>query len=363
MSDRRHQALAVLLALLVSACAVQGPFGDKAGGVPGGKVVLALADVSSGLQERPPVAYFIRRVKALSGGNISIHVDYNWKSPDPNAEQQVVRATAAGTTIDLGIVGSRVFDTMGVTSLQALSAPMLIDSYSLEHSVLRSDMAKQMLAGVRRLNVAPLALIANGLRKPVAVARPLLGRREWRGINFGTYLSNVQEASIRALGAMPLVAFSSLRVHFLQTGQLKGFEFNLLNYYANSYWSVARFITANVNLWPQVDVLIANPGSLAQLTSQQTGWLEEAAREAAARSVGMMVAADNAVLPTICKKGTRFADASRSELASVRHAFAPVYSYLEENRQTRSFISRIEGLKRSTPAGAALAIPKGCLVR
>ena len=39
--------LAVVLALAASGCAVHGPFGDKAGGVPGGTVVLTLADVST----------------------------------------------------------------------------------------------------------------------------------------------------------------------------------------------------------------------------------------------------------------------------------------------------------------------------
>jgi TRAP-type C4-dicarboxylate transport system substrate-binding protein len=352
------------LAILASGCAVQGPFGDKAGGVPGGKVVLKLAVVSSQLQERPPVAYFIRRVDALSGGNIRINVIYNWKSPQTNAEQQVVADTAAGT-VDLGVVGSRVFDTMGVKSLQALTAPMLIDSYPLENAVLRSGIAKQMLAGIARLNVTGLALIANGLRKPVAVARlgPLLGRRDWRGINFGTYLSNVQGNAIRALGATPLVAFSSLRTRYLQTGRLKGFEMNVLTYDTNSYWSLAPFITANVNLWPQVDAVVANSSALAGLTSQQRGWLERAAREAAARSTGIMVAAENRVLPAICERGTRFVDASRADLASLHRAFAPLYSRLEQNRETRSFISRIESLKRSTPAGQQLAIPKSCFAR
>jgi TRAP-type C4-dicarboxylate transport system substrate-binding protein len=325
-----------------------------------------MAVVSSQLQERPPVEYFIRHVEALSGGNITIRAAYNWKSPQPNAEQQVVKATAAGAAnqgADLGIVGTRVFDTMGVRSLQALTAPMLIDSYPLENAVLRSDIAKRMLGAVARLNVTGLALIGGGLRKPVAVARPLLGPREWRGTTFGTYLSKAEEDAVRALGAKPLVAFSSLRSRYLSTGQLKGFEFGVLAYFVNSEWSQARFITANVNLWPQIDVLLANPAALAQLTSQQRAWLQQAARDAANRSAGMMAAAENRVIHTICTRGTRFAEASHANLAWLHHAFAPVYSQLEENRQNRSFISGIERIKRATPAGAPLIIPKGCRFR
>ena len=48
-----------------------------------------------------------------------------------------MRAVAAGQ-VDLGWSGTRVFDTMGVTSFQALHAPMLIDSYALQHAVIAS---------------------------------------------------------------------------------------------------------------------------------------------------------------------------------------------------------------------------------
>ncbi len=47
-------------------------------------------------------------------------------------------------------------------------------------------------------------------------------------------------------------------------------------------------------------------------------------------------------------------------LAALRDAFAPVYSTLEQNAQTKGFIDLIEQLKASTEAESALAIPAGC---
>ena len=44
----------------------------------------------------------------------------------------------ADDTYDLGVVGTQVFDTLGVTSFQALNAPMLLDSYPLQAAVLES---------------------------------------------------------------------------------------------------------------------------------------------------------------------------------------------------------------------------------
>ena len=37
--------------------------------------------------------------------------------------------------VDMAWVGARAFDTVGVTSFQALVAPLLIDSYDLEAKV------------------------------------------------------------------------------------------------------------------------------------------------------------------------------------------------------------------------------------
>jgi TRAP-type transport system periplasmic protein len=358
----RALAAAAMVAIVAGGCAAGGPAGDKAGGVAGGTAVLSLATASSQLQERPAIEYFIRQVGVLSGGNLRIQARYNWGSYAPNAEQQIVQAVSAGK-VDLAVVGSRVFDTMGVRTFQALTAPMLIGSYAQENAVIRSDIARQMLASLARLRVAGLGLLANGLRMPVAVAKPLLGRASWQGITFGTYLSEVQEEAIRALGAAPRVAFGPVRTHFLTTGQLQGFEFNLLTYELNVYWDQARYITANVALWPQVDVLMASPGRLAALTPQQRGWLQQAAREAADRSANLTATAEASVVPALCSHGVRFAQASQGDLASLRQAFARVYPNLESDPQTRSFISRIQAIERATPPGPALTIPDGCTTR
>jgi hypothetical protein len=63
---------------------------------------------------------------------------------------------------------------MGVTSFQALQAPMLIDSYSLERAVIASSIPGQMLQGLNKVGVHGLGVVADGLRKPAAVKHPRL---------------------------------------------------------------------------------------------------------------------------------------------------------------------------------------------
>jgi TRAP-type C4-dicarboxylate transport system substrate-binding protein len=136
--------------------------------------------VNSDPQLTPQISYLEERVNQLSGGNVRIDMTPSVGNFAPDAEQQVVHGVAA-VSFDLGFVGTRIFDTLGVRSFQALTAPMLIDSFPLQQAVIGSGIPRQMTTGLDRLRVTGLAVLADGLRKPIAVARPLLGPRTGSG--------------------------------------------------------------------------------------------------------------------------------------------------------------------------------------
>jgi TRAP-type C4-dicarboxylate transport system substrate-binding protein len=223
-------ALAVIAALVAGGCG-GGAAGDKAGGA-GEPVMLRLANAYGDLNDVPAVQDFVSQVKQRSGGNLRIQVEGPWGDYANDAEQQVVRAVAAGKA-DLGWAGARVFDTMGVSSFQALQAPMLIDSYALEQAVVASDLPGQMLQGLTKVGVRGLGVLPDGLRKPIAVKHPLLGVGDWRGITFGTVKSQGQVQALRSLGATPMEIFRRSRNQALKDGTLGGFEMNLQLYEHN----------------------------------------------------------------------------------------------------------------------------------
>jgi TRAP-type C4-dicarboxylate transport system substrate-binding protein len=317
-----------------------------------------MASAPFGLADVPAVANFARRVRALSGGSIQVKVLNPWGAYAPGAEAQAVRAVAAGT-VDLGWAGSRVFDTMGVPGFRALSAPMLIDSYPLENAVLRSAMPGRMLAGLGSVHVTGLGVLGDALRRPISVRQPLLAPADWRGISFGTYRSGIQEQVIRALGAAPVVAFGPYRDHDLATGQIQGFEFDVQRYLRLGLAARAPYVTANVVLWPQFDVLVANPARLASLTAQQRAWLRQAAGDAARDSVNV-AASQNASVRRACTMGARFVNATPEDLAALRSSLSTVYQALQQDPRTSAFIGQIQRLKKATPPGPALQIPAGC---
>jgi TRAP-type C4-dicarboxylate transport system substrate-binding protein len=350
-------ALAVIAAVAAGGCSGGGAGGDKAGG-SGAPVVLRMANATADLEVVPLIKDFVSQVRERSGGNVRVQVVNRWGEYAADAEQQVVRAVAAGK-VDLGWAGTRVFDTMGVTSFQALQAPMLIDSYALERAVITSDIPARMMDGLSEVGVTGFGTLADGLRKPIAVRQPMLGVADWHGMTFGVYRSQGQAQAIRALGATPMEAFGPFRDQALKDGKMQGFELDLYLYSHLVLTQRAPYVTANVNLWPQTDVLFANPGRLAALTGQQRGWLRQAAQDVTGRSASL-ADRDTQLLRNACQSGARFATASQADLAALRTAFAPVYANLEQNPQTKAFIQRIQALKQSTPAGAPLAIPAGC---
>jgi len=354
-----------LLALALTAAVASGcsasAGGDKAGGPAGGPVVLRMASTPSDPSDAPPVADFIRRVGALSGGLVQIKVINQWGGYAPGAEAQVVRAVGTGQ-VDLGWAASRMFDTIGVPAFGALSAPMLIDSYSLENAVLKTSIPARMLTGLSRVHVTGLAVLGDALRHPIAERRPLLAPADWRGLSIGTNPSGLQQQAIRALVATPVVAFGPYRTHDLVTGQIQGWEFDVRRL-LHDVLVAGAYVTANVALWPQFDVLFANPDRLASLTGQQRAWLRQAAQEAAANSVSLVAGQDDSSISKECALGARFATATPADLAALRRSLSVVYQSLGHDPQTSTFLRQIQQLKKTTTPGPAPAIPASCTAR
>jgi TRAP-type C4-dicarboxylate transport system substrate-binding protein len=351
--------LLLLIPALAAGCAGFSAGGDKAGGAASrGPVILRLVSTPSDLSDVPPVADFVRWVRELSHGGIRIEVVNQWGNYEPDAEVQVVRVVASGKA-DLGWTGSRVFDSIGLSGFGALSAPMLVDSYQLEAAVLEPPMAPQLLGSLKGVGVTGLGMLPDVLRRPIGVHRPLSSPSSWRGVSFGTYRSEAQGQAIRALGARPVAAFGPFRAHALQTGAIQGFELDFRRYAQLGLEHDAPYVAANVALWPQVDVLFANPRRLSALTDQQRAWLRDAANEAG-WSAAELFNQDAEFARKDCAAGARLALATPANLAALRRSFSPVYRRLEQDPRTKSFIRRIERLKQSTGRDPALPIPTGC---
>ena len=349
-------ALVIVVMMVAAGCNSSGGAGDKAGG-PGDPVTLRLATVNGDLKFTPQIQYFVDRIDELSEGNVRVEIAYEVGSFAANAETKVVDSVASGK-FDMGFVGTHVFESMGVDSLRALTAPMLIDSYALEDAVVESEIPSRMMDGLDSIGVTGITILSGALRKPVAVKAPLLRPADWEGITFGVPKSEGQEQAIRQL-ATPMQVIGDSRDIALEEGTIDGFESSLLAYRLNGQAPAAPYVTSNVNLWPQTLAVVANPDALAELTDEQRAWLQEAADHAAGRSAAL-VDTDAFNLKAACEAGARFSEASETDLLAMQREFVPAYAILGEDSATSASIGQIQELKRSITPEPSLRVPTEC---
>ena len=139
--------------------------------------------------------------KRLSGGTIRIETR-GGGSAIVDYERRLVDKVRDGEA-DLASVGARAWDRMGVTSLQALVAPFLIDSLESQRRVLESPITGRMLTGLEPLGLVGLAVLPGPLRRPLGLTRPLVGPRDYAGATIGVRYGRVAQDTLKALGATP----------------------------------------------------------------------------------------------------------------------------------------------------------------
>jgi TRAP-type C4-dicarboxylate transport system substrate-binding protein len=334
----------VAVALVAAAAGCGGSGGDKAGGGGDGKpVVLTLEsedDLSlSGAPE------FARAVERLSAGSMRIEFLRAQRSLEVQFERGLVQDVRAGKA-DLGIVGVRVWDTMGVNSFRALLAPLLVDSYELQRRVIESDDGERMLSGVERAGVVGIALLAGPLRRPLGLAHALLGPEDYRGETVAIRPGAVAQKTFRALGA---------GAKGYVPGDLAGFDAVEIDPKTVDYNGWSGTLTTNVVLWPKPYSIVMNRGAFEALTAEQQELLREAGRQALAPELDQTMRDATTALADACRRGlVTLATASSSERASLRRAVQPVYDELDRDEETRQFMGEIGDL-RGGLATAALA--------
>jgi TRAP-type C4-dicarboxylate transport system substrate-binding protein len=332
-------ALAVAAALTVAATACGGSGGDKAGGRhPEARnplvLTLAVHDPSWGAAE------FADAVEKRSGGSIVIDAETTPWMNSIDWEQRTVEEVRSGR-VDLGIVGARVWDTLGVRSFQALLTPFLVDSLELERRVLEGPLAVRMLVRLEDAGVVGIALLPGPLRRPFGHANALVSVSDYKGRTIGVVPGEVERATFRALGASTR-AYLSLHPSFFAGAALDPWAITEGGYEGKS-------LVTNVALWPRAETIVMNASAFGELASTQRRALLEAGRAAVEPRIRRIKSSEQEAVRAICSRDlVSLVTASPADVHSLRDAVRPVYAELERNGETQDLITEI----RSSRAGA-----------
>ena len=341
--------MSVAIALTAGGCGGTSS-SDKAGSERSVKpVVLTMANGNGVSVELEPFASAVAR---LSGGTLRIRFENGWRKGTPDHETGLIGDVRAAKA-ELGWAGTRAFDSVGVRSFEALHAPLLIDSYALEQTVLESPLVGEMLEGLEPLGVVGIGILPGPMRKPLGVER-LVRPEDYRGRTLAIAQSRVAEDTLRAVGATPHPVPSAGGIDGLD-----GVEQQVEAIQGNLYDSVAKYLTTNVNLWPRLLVIFMDRQAYAALGEPHRRALTEAARSALGPTLALQRSDEEEAAAILCRRGVTFVTATDADIAALRRAVQPVYRRLEGDALTRRAIDQIRAMRDDDARPDAPACAEG----
>jgi TRAP-type C4-dicarboxylate transport system substrate-binding protein len=333
-------------------------------GVVVGVVVLggcgAQADKSGGEQAPPPPLVlkglgspdneesreFVDQVTLMSNGTMTVQLQGAWHQDSITGEAESIEVVRSGAA-DLALVPARAWHDAGVTSFDALIAPMVLDSYALQDAALHDGMVCEMLAGVGRLGLTGIGILPGPLRHPSGISRDLLLPSDFQGAKIAISPGAVADRSLRALGATPVPsAFNGADI-----SSFDGLEIQIAAVEGNEYDGPVASISGGVQLWTRPTVIVGNATRIADLTEEQRQILTAAAKQAVTGSTQAQQSSDAGAASALCVRAElTFLDSSGDQAQQFRQAFAPVLDWLSEDAQTRKFLQRIQQLRAGVVA-------------
>jgi TRAP-type C4-dicarboxylate transport system substrate-binding protein len=333
------------LAALLVACTGLPRDATRSGDAPPRVLTMGTND-AEGRPSSLQIVEFARHVESVSDGSMRIEPRYAAAGRDIDNWDQAVAGLVMDGEVDLGMIPARAWDTEGVTTLQALHAPLLVTSDAHMDAVVRDeDLAGELLGGLVEVGVTGLGLVPEAIRHLLvpekegsAVERLAAGgevRAPW---------SQTTWAFFEALGARPTDAeFAPEMVAAESQLSLVGTV------------GAADAVVGNLPLFPKINTVVINSDVLAGLSEDQEGWLREAAAATRDRAVAER-APDADLAAGLCHAGTTVLSDPMAESPAVRRAAAEVTAGLRADPGTGDLIDRIEALR---PADAIRTFP-GC---
>jgi C4-dicarboxylate-binding protein DctP len=352
MNRTRKQAVAlVALAVIAAGCADDAQ-STKAGGASAPLTLRLGTEGSQGRPEADQIEEFARQVEQLSGGDVTI--EPVWEAgrmvdgeATPGGVDQAVAVMVQDGELDMGMIPARAWDTMGVSSMQALTAPFLVTTNELTAGVTGDDFAEDMLAGLDDIGITGLALFPDALRHLFAFGDPILAPADVADKKIRALPSDATYALIEALGAEAVDVGGSSFSDGVASGEIVAAESSFA--LSSSTLPALGTATGNLTLFPKVNSLVIDSDVFDDLSGDRQEILREAALGARDWAIANAVS-DVDEATAFCERRGAVVQATDEELAAFEDASRDVYAVLEQDDTTKALIERIRELKAEMPA-------------
>ncbi len=345
-------AAAAVAALLLTSCAGQE---QQAVGIDS----LSIATLGA---ITPAQQAFVDRLTELSEGSVTVEVEENWQpsGQSGSAEEALTQAVAAGD-VDVAWVTMRSLSAIGITGVDSLEAPLLIQTHAQQREVATGVAGEIMMRQLRETGIEGLAMIPGPQQYPVASGAPLRDVADWAGKTVeyapGGNQGSVAALTIETLGATPSADGSS-PVADVVAGSVQVATANPADLLAGGATEDGPFLTANVPLWPQMSAIVINRNVLERLSTRQHGFVDGAVERA--QDLAMAAPDVAATVKEACKADVLFGVATSDQLAALTAAVQPVYDTLAKDKEEGKLFEAIQDAVTRTVGSGAFSVSKSC---
>jgi TRAP-type C4-dicarboxylate transport system substrate-binding protein len=345
-------AAAAVAALLLSSCA-----GEQQQAVGIDSLTVATLGAVTPAQQA-----FIDRLRELSEDSIDIDLEEDWQ-PDGDAgsaEEALTAAVAAGE-VDVAWVTMRSLNAIGITGVDSLEAPLLIQTHAQQREVATGIVGEMMMRQLRETDIEGLAMLPGPQLFPIASPAPLLDIADWAGKTV-EYASGKNEGSvaaltIAALGATPSADGGS-PVADVVSGSVPAAIAGPGDLVAGGATSAGPFLTTNVPLWPLMSAIVINRDVYERLSTRQNGFVEGAVE----RAQDLAMTPPDLVTPVTeaCAAGVLFATATPDQVAAIQAAVQPIYDKLAKDKEEGRIFEAIQEAVDRTVGVGAFSVGESC---
>lgn len=279
--------------------------------------------------------YFKERAEALTGGKVKIEVY-------PNSmlykDKEELEALQLGAVQMLAPVASK-FGPAGVKEFEVFDIPYIFPDLETAHRVTHGSIGADLLKKLESHGIKGLTYWEAGFRV-LSSNKPIRSPEDMKGQKIRINSSKVNQAIMRALGAIPqTLAFSEV-YQALQTGVVDGTDGNLPNLYTQKQYEVQKYV-ALTNHTYSVYVVVTNKSFWDALPADVRRNLEIAIQESTDFNEKIVAEEERSALEGIRASGkTEVIELTPEERAKWIAALKPVQDELA-SRVGKDLIERI----------------------
>jgi TRAP-type C4-dicarboxylate transport system substrate-binding protein len=267
---------------------------------------------------------FVSAVDDLSGGRVTVMATFDHPPDQPRAWDQVNLDALRAGEFDLAFVAARAWHSEGVTSLEPLQLPFVIETDEQADRVATDpELSAALMSGLDDIGVTGLGLFPEGLRHIARLdGTPISPSGDLAGLTVRAPLSTTTWDVLEGLGADVVDRNGAEFVAALRSGEVTAADTSLA-LAAGLEGSGTPSVLANISLYTKFNVLAINNEAMDDLDAATATTVREATTAALATTLAERPHED-AALADACAAGLHAVYATAGDRQAIRDRLTPV---------------------------------------